>query len=995
MNVETLFHAARGLSAADRDRFLAANCPDPEIRQQVQELLASGAAAGDFLETPATGMTASTPDLPAPSDRIGPYKLLQRLGEGGMGDVWLAEQSAPVQRKVALKVIKPGLDSRQVIARFEAERQALALMEHPNIAKVFDAGATDAGRPYFVMELVKGIPITKYCDLERLSPQERLELFIPVCQAVQHAHQKGIIHRDLKPSNVIVGLFDGKPVPKVIDFGVAKATAQKLTERTMFTEVGQIVGTLEYMAPEQAELNNLDIDTRADIYSLGVILYELLAGSPPFTAKQLRDAAFDEMLRIIREVEPPKPSTKLSSSEELPAIAAHRKLEPKKLTRLIHGDLDWIAMKCLEKDRGRRYETANGLAMDLHRYLADEAVLAGPPSRIYRFKKFLRRNRGRVLAAAVVLVALLGGIVGTTWGLVRADRARQAEAERAEGERAAKAIAQEREAETQAVLDFVQNKIFAAARPKDQVGGQGYDVKLADAVKAALAFVDKSFTGQPLIEARLRMTLGSSFYYLADIPTSIEQREKARDLYTKHRGPNHPDTLASMNNLANSYAEAGRTQEALKLREETLRLQKTTLGPDHPDTLVSMQNLANSYADAGRTQEALALNEETLRLRKAKLGPDNADTLWSMNNLANSYRAVGRAPEAVKLHEETLQRRKALVGPNHPDTLVSMNNLANAYSDAGRAEEALKLREETLQLKKTRFGPDHRETIISMSNLAYSYTDAGRFQEALKLNEETLRLSKLTLGPDHPSTLRSMNNLANSCIAVGDIVKAAAILQDTLILRERRMEIESGNSVEHARLAWTHGQIGEVAQARSDFVTAVQAYARCVEMFDKLDQARTLKDPALRARAEFYRRRLALCRKAEQAIKDLDFALQQPAAEVPELLDLRVRFLLKEGMLPAAVESAVKMTELAGDNAEPLYAAARANALSAGAAKKRGEDATPLAKQCADEAVRVLKQAIRNGYKNAASVKQERDLDAIREREDFKNVLAELAGKNP
>src|SRR5262249_20471387 len=351
------------------------------------------AGAGSFLESPSAESPATGPfpdaaeaasSADVPGSRIGPYKLLQLLGEGGMGTVYVAEQEEPVKRRVALKIIKAGMDSARIIARFEAERQALAMMDHPNIAKVLDAGTTENGWPYFVMELVKGIPITKFCDQEHLTPKERLDLFIPVCHAVQHAHQKGIIHRDIKPSNVLIALYDGRPVPKVIDFGVAKATAQKLTERTMYTEVGQIVGTLEYMAPEQAELNNLDIDTRADIYSLGVLLYELLTGSPPFTRKQLRTAGFDEMLRMIREVEPPKPSTKLSSSEELPTIAAKRKLAPAKLTKLVRGDLDWIVMKCLEKERARRYETANGLAMDVQRYLADEPVLASPPSASYR-----------------------------------------------------------------------------------------------------------------------------------------------------------------------------------------------------------------------------------------------------------------------------------------------------------------------------------------------------------------------------------------------------------------------------------------------------------------------------------------------------------------------------------------------------------------------------------------------------------------------------------
>lgn len=445
MNDESIFDHAREMTdAAERARFLDSACAgNAALRREVESLLAAHFAASNPLDSgPATGeyKSGSVADASGSAGlKIGPYKLLQKLGEGGMGEVWMAEQEEPVRRRVALKLIKAGMDSAQVIARFEAERQALALMDHPNIAKILDAGITNEprttvsgttepltavrGSPYFVMELVKGIPITKFCDQEHLTPRERLELFIPVCQAVQHAHQKGIIHRDLKPSNIIIGLYDGKPVPKVIDFGVAKATQQRLTERTMFTEAGSIVGTLEYMAPEQAELNNLDIDTRSDIYALGVLLYELLAGSPPFTGKQLRGAAFTEMLRMIREVEPPKPSTRLSSSDELPSIAANRKLEPQRLTKQVSGDLDWIVMKALEKDRARRYESANDFAMDIQRFLADEAVLACPPSSLYRFKKFVRRNKAPVFAAASLLFVTTIGIVGTSIGMTQALRA--------------------------------------------------------------------------------------------------------------------------------------------------------------------------------------------------------------------------------------------------------------------------------------------------------------------------------------------------------------------------------------------------------------------------------------------------------------------------------------------------------------------------------------------------------------------------------------------
>ncbi|HEV3118398.1 MAG TPA: protein kinase, partial [Gemmataceae bacterium] len=385
-----------------------------------------------FLESPAVaqGATADEPTFSeSPGTIIGPYKLLQQIGEGGMGAVFMAEQTHPVQRKVALKVIKPGMDSRQVVARFEAERQALAMMDHVNIARVFDGGTTEAGRPYFVMELVHGVPITRYCDDNRLAPRQRLELFVPVCQAIQHAHQKGIIHRDVKPSNVMVTLYDGKPVPKVIDFGVAKATEQKLTERTLFTQYGTMVGTLEYMSPEQAEMSALGVDTRSDIYSLGVLLYELLTGNTPLSHKTMKEAAYAEILRMIKEEEPPKPSTRLSDSgEALVSISAQRQMEPAMLTRLVRGELDWIVMKTLEKDRNRRYDTATGLANDVQRYLNDEPVLACPPSALYRFRKLARRNKRVLATVGLVALALVAGTVVSAWQAIRAtDAFKQAE----------------------------------------------------------------------------------------------------------------------------------------------------------------------------------------------------------------------------------------------------------------------------------------------------------------------------------------------------------------------------------------------------------------------------------------------------------------------------------------------------------------------------------------------------------------------------------------
>jgi serine/threonine protein kinase len=785
--VGAIFDAAIELPPAQRAAYLQEACAgDNALRQRVEALLCAHETAESFMESPVLG---PRPEIPAvkpseqPGDRIGRYKLLQQIGEGGCGVVYMAEQEEPVRRLVALKVIKLGMDTKSVIARFEAERQALALMDHPNIAKVLDAGATETGRPYFVMELVKAIPITRYCDENTLSTMARLGLFVQVCQAIQHAHQKGIIHRDIKPSNILVADHDGVPVPKIIDFGIAKATTgQRLTDKTLFTAFEQFIGTPTYMSPEQAKLSGLDIDTRTDIYSLGVLLYELLTGKTPFESKRLLEAGLDEVRRIIREEEPVTPSTRLHTLDaaEQTTVAKHRQSDPPKLLHLIRGDLDWIVMKCLEKDRARRYETANGLAMDIQRHVANEPVLARPPSAAYRLQKAWQRNKTSFAIATLMAVVLMGATGISVWQAVRAIRAETLGKQRLADSELNAALAKQRLAESEAISKFL-IEVFQSPDP----ARDGRTITVAEALGAAAQKLDTDLATQPWLQAELQATLGTTYYALGLYNEAIPLQEKVRNYFLSVSGPEHPGTLNAMHVLANSYADAGRRPEALKLREQVLALRRKALGPEDPDTLRAMSNLANSYDEAGRGDEALKLQEEALALSSKVNGPAHADTLGVMNDLANSYVKAGRPAEALKLREQVLPLRRKVNGPQHPDTLKAIQNLADSYFGNGRRDEALQLREEALALYRKISGEEHPDTLAEMEDLALSYDAAGRRDEALKLREQVLALRPKISGPEHPDTIGAMHELAYSYEEAGRRDEALKLWEQVLALRRK------------------------------------------------------------------------------------------------------------------------------------------------------------------------------------------------------------------
>jgi serine/threonine protein kinase/tetratricopeptide (TPR) repeat protein len=950
---------------AERQAYLDEACArQPELRQQVEDLLRLHEGAGSFLQKPAAEPVATGPfpgageHAPPPEARgtvIGPYKLIEQIGEGGMGTVWMAQQTEPIKRLVAVKLIKAGMDSRPVIARFEAERQALALMDHAHIARVLDAGTTGAARPYFVMDLVKGVPITRYCDEYRLTTRQRLELFIPVCQAIQHAHQKGVIHRDLKPNNVLVALYDGRPVPKVIDFGVAKAAGQQLTDKTLVTGFGTVVGTLEYMSPEQAEVNQLDIDTRSDIYSLGVLLYELLTGTTPLEHRRVKGAGLLEALRIIREEETPRPSTRLSTAEELPTIAANRGTEPKKLSALFRGELDWIVMKALEKDRNRRYETANGLADDVQRYLADEPVLACPPSAGYRLRKFVRRNRGPVVAAGVVLLCLVAGTVGTTAGLVWAVRERdkkagaliaETNAREAEGQARDRAMAALRDMADEIVENQMARDTELTEQNKEFLRKIITHFEAFAAVTAADA-ESRAIRAEGLLRVgRMRFSLGEfkeaeaaetdalALYrqLVADFPSRIEFRRHLAVLQN-----NRCALFRATGRLADAEAAC---RDALAIRKELA--DKFPTVPDfRRDLALSYVNLGAVFHTGRRLKEAEPACAEALALYKQLFEEDptqlrfQRELAMSHNSLGAVFQETGRPKEAKAAYEAALAIRKELADkfPKRPDLRHDLSrshyNLGNLFQATRRLMEA-----------ETAYG----DALALLKELAAEYPTRPEFRSDLS---------------------QTQLSLSTVYYVTGRLKETEAAFADALV-GFRRLVGDYPNQPERwYRVANACGNLALFRLDQRDF-KAAKAY---------LDEAAPHQEAALKANP------------------------QHPEYRQCYRSNLTSRIWLCGGLgdQAGAKQVAQQLRDLDWDPPDNAYAAARGLSYCIRIVETDKQTAKPdRDKQAAsygDEAVKMLRDAVALGYRDAARMEKDVFLDPLRGRDDFKKLLAELEAK--
>lgn len=718
---------------------------DPTVPPKTEGTLSTDAVEGTAIAA------ANVPPF------IGPYRLLRKLGEGGMGQVWLARQTAPVNRIVALKFLRGGMYDSSVILRFESERQALAIMEHPCIAKVLDAGSTPDGQPYFVMEYVDGAAITRYCDAKKLQIRDRLEIFIRVCEGVQHAHQKAIIHRDLKPSNVLVTEVDGKPVPRIIDFGIAKAiSSQAAPEQTMLTQLGAMLGTPGFMSPEQVDPNIHDVDTRADVYSLGVILYVLITGYLPLDPDHWKKKPFDEALRELRETDPPSPSTRISLEKETSSVnAQNRATEPAQLISQLRGDLDWIVMKALEKDRDRRYSSPSDLATELTRYLSDQPVLARPASTAYRLKKYVRRNRVGVGIAAILALLLAG------FSVVEAMQVRR--------------IARERDRANR-ITNFM-TSMFRISGPSE---ARGNSVTAREILDTASKQVSTGLAHDPELQAQMMQVMGNVYVDLGLYREGQDLLEPALAIRRRILGNDKLDTVESMADLAWDYDSEDRLADAEKLQREALGILERTQGNGNIHTLSLMGNLASTLTNEKHYSDAEKIQTELLERERRELGPEHKNTLGTMNNLAKTYFRQKRYADAEKMLREVVEIRQRVSGPDAPETMIGNYNLSVALSHEHRFAEADAILDKVVQDEGRILGPSHPETLKSTVALVGNYLEEGRFADAAKLQQEVLETRRKALGPEAPAVAGDIYNLACIAARAGNATEAFARLREAI-----------------------------------------------------------------------------------------------------------------------------------------------------------------------------------------------------------------------
>lgn len=726
---------------------------DRVLRSEVESLVSAYESSHVLSEPPEeTQVVRDGQELKS----VGPYRLVRKLGEGGMGQVWLAEQVSPMHREVALKLIKAGMYDDSLLRRFQSERQSLAIMDHPAIAKVFDAGSTPEGQPYFVMEYVPGVPITDYCDEKKLKIRARLELFIQACEGVQHAHQKAIIHRDLKPENILVVEVDGKPKPRIIDFGLAKATTPEIAGETLFTQVGSFIGTPGYLSPEQADPGALDIDTRTDVYSLGAILYVLLAGSLPLDPRKWQKLSLHEVLLRLREEDPPRPSVRVGLEKESSSkIAASRAIDPGQLRGLLRGDLDWITMKALEKNRARRYGSSSELAADVTRYLKNEPVMARPASTGYRLQKYVLRHR----VAAGVTAGLVTLLIG--FAVIQAAELRRITRERDRANR---------------ITEFMTN-MFKVTNPSE---ARGKTVTAREILDKASQDIDAGLTRDPDLQSGMMDVMGQVYDNLGLYAHAQTLLQQSVDIRRRVLGPENPDTLRSMSDLSRTLDHEGHYADAENLIRQTLDIQRRVLGREHPDTVWSISNLGISLTRDGLFADAEKLLREAYDTRRRVLGAEHPQTLVSMSNLAAVLADEHQFVEAEKLLRDTVAVKRRVLGADNPDTIVSQNNLGSVLNSEGKYGEAEKLFQETLDTRRRVLGPEHPQTLLSMLNLADTLTKMGQYDEAEKMLEQTLEIQRRVLGPEHPYTAVTTYNLGSIAAHLGRRDDALTLLRSAV-----------------------------------------------------------------------------------------------------------------------------------------------------------------------------------------------------------------------